>query len=115
MLQTPETQMGSNNKENSLLEEQRDAEDAEPKVRSSSNTRISCSCTFLSSDRQLMPPHWIHCIGLCNPELESEFELLVLIPGSPCETRTRSCASMRVTWTLFEYTVFESVICCGRT
>lgn len=57
MLQTPETQMGSNNKENSLLEEQRDAEDAEPEVRSSSNTCISCSCTLLSSERQVMPPH----------------------------------------------------------
>ena len=38
MLRTPEPPMGRNNKENTLLEEQRDAEDAEPKVRSSSNT-----------------------------------------------------------------------------
>ena len=57
MLWTPETPMGSNNKENILLEEQRGAEDAEPKVRSSSNTCISCSCTFLSSERQVRPPH----------------------------------------------------------
>lgn len=114
MLRTPETPMGSNNKENILLEEQRDAEDAEPKVRSSSNTCISCSCTFLSSERQVRPPHWIRWTGPCNPELESDFELLVLIPGSSRETRTQSCASIRVTWTLFEYTVFESMI-CGRT
>lgn len=56
MLQTTEMQM-ENNKENGLLKEQKDSEDAGSKVRTLSNTCTSGPYTTLSSQWQVMPPH----------------------------------------------------------